>query len=420
MNFKKPSLVVQIFICMVLGIVIGYIFNNSETAEDAKIIATRFQLLSDLFLRLIKMIIVPLVFSLLVVGIAKAGDFKVVGRLGIKTLVYFTSAALIALVMGLVIVNVFEPGKSESFSTISQLAAPTVKPKPFNAKDFITNIFPENIIDEMSKNHILPIIVFALFFAVAAASLKKKGEIVIEFFDSISHIMLKVANYVMNLAPLAVFGAVGAVITLNGLGILKAYSVLITCFFGGLLFFVFVVLLGICTLFKINFFKLVSHVKEPILLAFSTASSEAAMPKTIEGLERFGCKNKIVSFVLPLGYSFNLDGSIMYMTFATMTLAQVYHVDLTLGQQITMLLMLMVTSKGMAGVPRASLIVIAGMLETFNIPIEALTLLVAVDWLLDMGRSATNVVGNAVATAVISKWEGELGEPNEQVDSLKL
>ncbi len=422
MKFKKPSLVLQIFICMILGIVVGYFIHDSSDATSAKEVALKFQLLSDLFLRLIKMIIVPLVFSLLVVGIARAGDFKVVGRLGVKTLVYFTSAALIALVMGLLIVNIFEPGKSESFSMVSSMSAPTVAPKPFNAKDFITNIIPENIVDEMSKNHILPIIVFAMFFAVAAASLKKKGEIVIEFFDSVSHIMLKVAKYVMNLAPLAVFGAVAAVITINGLGILKAYSVLIACFFGGLLFFVFVILFGICTFLKINFFKLLSHVKEPVLLAFSTASSEAAMPKTIEGLERFGCKNKIVSFVLPLGYSFNLDGSIMYMTFATMTLAQVYHVDLTLGQQITMLLMLMVTSKGMAGVPRASLIVIAGMLENFNIPVEALTLLIAVDWLLDMGRSATNVIGNAVATVVVSKWEGELVEPNKEldVDHLKL
>ena len=423
MKLARPSLVVQIFIGMFLGITIGYFcwnhaFNgldvktlSKEQAEpllkEANRLAGYFQIISDIFLRLIKMLIVPLVFSLLIVGIAKAGDFKVVGRLGAKTLVYFTSAALLALTIGLLIVNFFEPGKTGEFDTSSIAAAPiTIQPKPFNAKDFISNIFPENIIDEMAKNHILPIIVFALFFAIATAAIGKKGELVIEFFDSVGHIMLKVANYVMKLAPLAVFGAIAAVVTLHGLAVLKGYSVLILCFFGGLAFFIFVILFGICSICKINFFKLLKCVKEPVLLAFSTSSSEAALPKTIEALERFGCKNKIVSFVLPLGYSFNLDGSIMYMTFATMTLAQIYHIPLTTGNQITMLLMLMVTSKGMAGVPRASLIVIAGMLETFNIPIEGLTILLAIDWLFDMGRSATNVIGNAVATVVVSKWEG--------------
>jgi Na+/H+-dicarboxylate symporter len=210
----------------------------------------------------------------------------------------------------------------------------------------------------------------------------------------------------MKLAPLAVFGAISAVIATRGLDVLGGYLKIIACFFGGLIFFVFVVLLLICLTLRINFKKLFDHVKEPMILAFSTASSEAAMPKTILGLERFGCPPNIVSFVLPLGYSFNLDGSIMYMTFATVSIAQAYGISLTLSQQITMMLILLVTSKGMAGVPRASLVVIAGMLHTFNIPAEGLTLILAVDWLLDMGRSATNVMGNAVATAVVSKWEG--------------
>jgi len=209
----------------------------------------------------------------------------------------------------------------------------------------------------------------------------------------------------MKLAPLAVFAAMSSVIALKGLGILHGYMKIILCFFGGLLFFVFVILFLICLLFKIDFRKLFDHMKEPMLLAFSTASSEAAMPKTILGLERFGCPPKIVSFVLPLGYSFNLDGSIMYMTFATVSIAQAYGIHLGAGQQITMMLILLITSKGMAGVPRASLVVIAGMLQTFSIPQEGITLLLAIDWLLDMGRSATNVMGNAVATAVVTKWE---------------
>lgn len=438
MKFKAPSLVVQIFVGMLLGIGAGYycwnsVFGGVDVSElgltqemrtalqdRAQQIGDRFQLLSDIFLRLIKMIITPLVFSLLLVGIAKAGDFKVVGRLGLKTILYFTFAALIALSIGLVIVNIFEPGAAMDLQKASTKVI--VQPKPFNAKDFISNIFPESVVEEMTKNHILPIIVFVLFFAIATASIGQKGKIVIEFFDSVGHVMLKVTNYVMKFAPFAVFGAMGAIITTKGLAILTGYLSLIACFFGGLLFFVFVVLAGICLVMRINFFKLLSYIKEPALIAFSTSSSEAAMPKTIEALERFGCGNRIISFVLPLGYSFNLDGSIMYSTFATMAIAQAYGMPLTLGNQISMMLMLMVTSKGMAGVPRASLVVIAGMLDTFHIPVEGLTLLLAIDWLLDMGRSATNVVGNAVATAVVSKWEGELHEPVKErdIDHVKL
>ena len=348
------------------------------------------------------MIIAPLVFSLLLTGIAKAGDFKTVGRIGLKTLIYFTSATIIALFLGLIIVNIFEPGK---VLQMHALVASPVQAKEFNGLEFIQHIFPESVVDAMAHNQILPIIIFVLFFGVAVSSLHERGKIIVDFFDAVAHAMLRITAYVMKLAPLAVFGAMSSVIALKGLGILHGYMKIILCFFGGLLFFVFVVLFLICLLFRINFKNLFNHVKEPMLLAFSTASSEAAMPKTILALERFGCPPKIVSFVLPLGYSFNLDGSIMYMTFATMSIAQAYGIDLSMGQQITMMLILLITSKGMAGVPRASLVVIAGMLQTFNIPQEGLTLLLAIDWLLDMGRSATNVMGNAVATAVVSKWE---------------
>ena len=435
---KKNVLIISILIAMLLGVLTGTIINRKYTSGFAEIkqqtttyysslpekqqqfiakqidrdekqqkkeTSSPFSLLSDIFLRLIKMIIAPLVLSVLIVGVAKIGDFKTVGRMGIKTLVYFTCATLIALSIGLVIVNVFEPGKKIHIDMPEAGIDNGVKVQPQTAKNFISHIIPESVIDSMAHNEILPIVVFAIFFGVAAASLGNKGKIIIEFIDAVSHAMFKVTNYVMKAAPIGVFGAVTAVVIQQGPGVLKSYAYLITCFYGGLLFFVFVVLMGICTLFKINFFKLFSYIKEPVLLAFSTASSEAAMPKTIERLEDFGLRNRTVSFVLPLGYSFNLDGSIMYMTFATLFIAQMYGIDIAFADQIKMMLILLVTSKGMAGVPRASLVVIAGMLSMFHIPTEGLLLLLAVDQLLDMGRSATNVVGNAVASAIVDKWE---------------
>jgi Na+/H+-dicarboxylate symporter len=435
---KKNALIFSILIAMLLGVLVGAVINKNYTSTFADIkqntvsansslpqkqqqflakqidkdeklqkkeASSPFSLLSDIFLRLIKMIIAPLVFSVLVVGVAKIGDFKTVGRMGIKTLVYFTTATLIALSIGLVIVNVFEPGKKIHIDMPEAGADSGVKTQAQTAKNFIAHIIPESVIDSMAHNEILPIVVFALFFGVASASLGNKGKIIIEFIDAVSHAMFKVTNYVMKAAPVGVFGAVTAVVIQQGPGVLKSYAYLIACFYGGLLFFVFVVLMGICTIFKINFFKLFSFIKEPVLLAFSTASSEAAMPKTIERLEDFGLRNRTVSFVLPLGYSFNLDGSIMYMTFATMFIAQMYGIDVSFADQIKMMLILLVTSKGMAGVPRASLVVIAGMLSMFHIPTEGLLLLLAVDQLLDMGRSATNVVGNAVASAIVDKWE---------------
>ena len=402
---KKISLTTQIIIGLVLGIILGGWYREMwPDMANITPFADNMHLLSDIFLRLIKMIIAPLVFSILLTGIAKVGDFNSVGRIGLKTMIYFTSATIIALLMGLLIVNIFEPGKALH---LHAEVSTSIGAKEFNAKEFVQHIFPESIIDVMAKNQILPIIIFVLFFGIAVASLNEKGKVIVEFFDAVSHAMLKVTSYVMKLAPLAVFGSMSAIIASKGLGILSGYVQIIACFFGGLIVFVFGILFLVCYLFKINFVKLFNHVKEPMLLAFSTASSEAAMPKTILALERFGCPPRIVSFVLPLGYSFNLDGSIMYMTFATMSIAQAYNVPISVSQQITMMLILLVTSKGMAGVPRASLVVIASMLQTFNIPQEGLALLLAIDWLLDMGRSATNVMGNAVATAVVSKWEGE-------------
>ena len=441
---KKNRLITIIIISMILGIILGYSINKSLTNNNPKIeqsyikqiskgnkevekklvtivskmekdhlkqakkkVASNYSILSDIFLRLIKMIIAPLVLSVLVMGVAKVGDFKSVGRIGAKTIIYFTFATLLALGLGLVIVNLFEPGHKIVLEMPDSNADSGVKANAQDAKNFVSHVVPDSIIRVMAENEILPIVIFALFFGIAAASIGEQGKPMIRAMDSLSHIMFKVTHFVMNFAPIGVFGAITAVVIQQGLDVLSGYAYLMACFFGGLLFFVFGVLFSICLVLRINFFSLLSHVKEPILLAFSTASSESAMPKTIEQLEKFGISNRIVSFVLPLGYSFNLDGSIMYMTFATVFIAQAYGIDMTMADQIQMMLILLITSKGMAGVPRASLVVIAGMLSMFHIPGEGLLLLLAVDQILDMGRSATNVVGNAVASAVVAKWEGE-------------
>lgn len=382
-------------------------FEEKKFSEYKKQVASNYSILSDIFLHLIKMIISPLVLAVLVIGVAKVGDFKSVGRIGLKTLIYFTSATLIALVLGLVIVNVFEPGKVLHLEKPDVGAESGIKASGQTSKNFIDHVIPESIIRAMAANDVLPIVVFSLFFGIATAATGEAGKPIIKAFDSLSHVMFKVTNYVMSFAPLGVFGAITAVVIQQGLGVLSGYKNLILCFFGGLLFFIFIVLFIICLIFRINYFRLLKDIKEPILLAFSTASSESAMPKTIEALEKHGISNRIVSFVLPLGYSFNLDGSIMYMTFATVFIAQSYGIDISTGDQIRMMLILLITSKGMAGVPRASLVVIAGMLTMFKIPVEGLLLLLAVDQFLDMGRSATNVVGNAVASAVVARLEGE-------------
>lgn len=405
----KINLTARIFIGMLLGILAGHFYR--ELNPDPSLFnafADKIQILSDIFLRLIKMIIAPLVFSTLVYGVAKVGDFKSVGRIGIKTILYFQFATLLALSLGLVLVNVFEPGHVMQLPLPAADASSGISNKAPAWREFITHVIPKSVVDAMANNEILPIVVFSLFFGIAAASLGDRAKSVVSAMDAVGHIMFKVTNYVMQFAPFGVFGAIAAVVAKQGLGIIGGYLYLIACFYFGLLFFGLVILGLICFVLKIPFLKLLSHIREPMLLAFSTASSESAFPKTVEALEKYGCSNRIISFVLPLGYSFNLDGSIMYMTFATVFIAQAYGINLSLQQEITMMLMLLVTSKGMAGVPRASLVVIAGMLSAFNIPEAGLLLLLGIDQLLDMGRSATNVIGNAVATAVVSKWEKEL------------
>lgn len=407
-TMTRVNLTAQIFIGMLLGILLGHWYHVTHDAAGWEWFASRVSILSDIFLRLIKMIIAPLVFATLVVGVAKVGDFKSVGRIGLKTILYFQFATILALTLGLLLVNLFEPGKVMQLTLPEQTQQSGVSAKSFDPREFITHVIPKSVVESMADNDILPIVVFSLFFGIGAASLGDKAKPLINGIDALSHIMFKVTNYVMKFAPIGVFGAIAAVVAKQGLSVISGYLYLILTFYGGLLFFGFVILGLICYSLKIPFVKLLQHIKEPALLAFSTASSEAAFPKTIEALEKYGCSNRIISFVLPIGYSFNLDGSIMYMAFATQFIAQAYGMELNTQQQITMLLILLVTSKGMAGVPRASLVVIAAMLGSFNIPEAGLLLILGIDQILDMGRSATNVLGNAVATAVVSKWEKEL------------
>ncbi|OSZ78696.1 dicarboxylate/amino acid:cation symporter [Chitinophagaceae bacterium IBVUCB1] len=375
-------------------------------ARDKKL--EPFSLLADIFLRLIKMIVAPLVFTTLVVGVARLGDLQSVGRIGGKTLLWFFSASFVSLLLGMMLVNFFKPGLAMNLPLPDAGIDTGIKKAALTLKDFLHHVFPSSVIDAMAKNEILQIVVFSLFFGVATAAIGEKGEVVIKAMDAIAHVILKVTGYVMNFAPLAVFGAMTAIIAKQGLGILTTYSIFIGEFYFGLLVLWLVLILAGGVFLKGRVLTLIKRVKEPIILAFSTSSSEAAFPKTMLELERFGCKNRIVSFVLPLGYSFNLDGSMMYMTFASLFIAQSYGIHLDFATQMSMLMVLMLTSKGIAGVPRASLVVIAGTLATFNIPEAGLALLLGIDPLLDMGRSATNVVGNSVATAVVSKWEGDL------------
>jgi Na+/H+-dicarboxylate symporter len=406
----KLNITWKIFIGMTLGIIVGYILNKTyqDNPDSLNSASTYLNLLSKIFLRMIKMIIGPLIFSILTVGIAKLGDFKLVGRIGAKTLGYFYFATLLSLLTGLIAVNILRPGRMMQIPLPTAGADTGIEVKKMTMENFITHLFPQSFFEALATNEILQIVVFSVFFGIATAAIGDHGKIIIKGLDAVSEVMFKIVSYVMGFAPYGVFGAVAAVIAQKGLGILGGYLYLIVCFFATLAFFILVVLPAICLVAKVPYWKLLSYVKDALFLSFSTASSEASMPLQIEQLKKFGVSERIVSFVLPLGYSFNLDGSMMYMTFAVGFIAQAYGIELTLTQQVTMMLTLLVTSKGIAGVPRASLVVIAGTMSMFDLPAEGLILLFAVDWLLDMGRSATSVAGNAVATAVVAKWEGEL------------
>lgn len=404
----KNKLTLYIFIALILGILSGWLCNINASNSFVIGFVDYVPLMSDIFLNLVKMIIAPLVFSTLVVGVAKLGDISAVGRIGGKTLLWFLSATFVSLFLGMILVNLFQPGRMMELTLPPENASTGLEHTALSVKEFLKHVFPKSIIDAMAKNEILQIIVFALFFGIGAAAVGPKADGVVKAMDSLAHIMLKVTGFVMNFAPFAVYGALTAVIAKQGAGVLVNYGIFIFEFYASLLILWAIILLAGFAVIRQKIVSLVKHIIDPVILAYTTSSSEAALPQTIHQLEKFGCSNKIVSFVLPLGYSFNLDGSMMYMTFASLFIAQSYGIDLSIEQQITMLLVLMLTSKGIAGVPRASLVVIAGTLSMFNIPEAGLLLLMGIDPILDMGRSATNVVGNSVATAVVSKWEGEL------------
>jgi Na+/H+-dicarboxylate symporter len=413
----NKNFTLYILAAMVLGIVVGcIIFYRIPDAAVHQQWADNFKIVTDVFLRLIKMIIAPLVFATLVAGIAHFGDTSALGRVGLKTMGWFLAASLLSLTLGAVIVTLLQPGVGLHLPLPPIDASSGIKTSEFTLKDFITHLVPKSIIEAMANNEILQIVIFSIFFGVSVAALGEAGKPLANLAELVSQAMLKLTGYVMSVAPLAVFAAVAAVIATKGLGVLVTYGAFIGGFYLAL-GVLWALLLGAgFAVVGPRIGNLIKRIREPTILAFSTASSEAAYPKTMEQLEKFGVSRKISSFVLPLGYSFNLDGSMMYCTFATLFIAQAYGIHLNLTQIATMLLLLMVTSKGMAGVPRASLVVIAATLSFFKIPEGGILLILAVDHFLDMGRSATNVIGNSVATAVVAKWEGELGE--EQVEGV--
>jgi len=407
---KGNRLTFYIIASMVLGVLAGYLVYNNAAPDFKDSFSKNVKLLSTIFIRLVQMIIAPLVFTTLVVGIAKLGDLKTVGRVGGKALLWFITASLASLLLGMVLVNYFEPGR---YIDLSQRDAEGLtdlvgKTQSFSLQNFVEHIIPRSVFEAMATNEILQLVVFSIFFGVAAAAIGEYTKPLIKALEIASHIILKMVNYVMNFAPIGVFGAIAAVVASKGLGIFNFYLNYFLYFIIGIAI-LWLLLLSVGYLILGNRMKeLLRRIGGPLLIAFSTTSSEAVFPKLTEELERFGCRNRIVAFVLPLGYSFNLDGSMMYMTFASLAIAQAYGIDLSLGTQLTMLLVLMLTSKGIAGVPRASLVVVLATCAMFNIPPEGVALILPIDHFCDMFRTATNVVGNALATSVVSKWEGEL------------
>jgi Na+/H+-dicarboxylate symporter len=401
---------------MVLGILVGWIVNQTLPAAEAKTVADNLSIITDVFLRLIKMIIAPLVFSTLVAGIAHMGDASEIGRVGIKTMGWFIIASIVSLTIGLVMVQILQPGATLQLALPAAAdAGSAVDTSKFSLREFVTHLVPSSIFDAMARNEILQIVVFSVLVGTAVSALDDKAPQVLQLVEQVASIMLKVTGYVMKTAPLAIFAALAASIAEQGIEILGTYAAFIGGFYLSL-GILWALLIGALLLFVgRRGLQLVGQIRQPTLLAFSVASSEAAYPRTLEELQKWGVSRKVASFVLPLGYSFNLDGSMMYCTFAVLFIAQVYGIELTLVQQVTMLALLMVTSKGMAGVPRASLVVIAATLTFFDLPEAGLLLILAVDHLLDMGRSATNVVGNSVAAAVVAKWENQIEAPEPQV-----
>ncbi|PZO68875.1 MAG: dicarboxylate/amino acid:cation symporter [Pelagerythrobacter marensis] len=407
-------LTLYILLGMVLGVAVGQILNTSLAPEVIQQnVAPWLKLLSDIFLNLIKMLVAPLVLSTIVVGIAHMGDSAALGRIGVRALAWFITASLISIGLGLLMVNLFQPGIGAPIPDAAAASSAVGEVKELKATEFILSVFPKNAFEAMATNNILQILVFSIFAGVALSAIGEKGAALVRGADALAEMMLQVTGYVMRYAPIAVFGAIANVVAASGLGILATYVELLIEFYLSLVI-LWIILLGVGALFLHGrIWSLIRYIRQPIMIAFSTASSEAALPKLFEQLDRFGIPRRISGFMLPLGYSFNLDGSMMYMSFATIFIAQAYGIDLSIGTQIMILLTLMISSKGIAAVPRASLVVITGTLAMFGLPVEGVAIILAIDQFLDMGRTATNVVGNAVATSVITKWEGmlEVEEP---------
>lgn len=409
----QNKLFIAILIALTLGVIIGGIV-HTQYPDYAEGFAKNIKLLGTIFIRLVQMIIAPLVFTTLVVGIAKMSDLSMIGRVGTKAMGWFISASFVSLLIGLVLVNWLEPGHVTKLpiQDVSSAEELLKSSKEFSLEDFVKHIIPKSVFEAFAGNEVLQIVVFSVMFGIALANLGEEYSApVIKIFDVISHAILKMVGYIMWFAPLGVLGAIAAVVATNGFDIFKVYAVYLRDF----LFALVVLWLALCLvgyfILGNRLFDLLKRIKEPLLIAFSTTSSEAVFPKLVEELENFGCNKRIVSFILPLGYSFNLDGSMIYMTFASIFIAQIYGIEMTLAKQFWMLVTLMLTSKGIAGVPRASLVIIVATGSMFGIPPEGIALILPIDHFCDMGRSMTNVLGNALATSAVSKWEGQLSEP---------
>jgi Na+/H+-dicarboxylate symporter len=409
----RSKLTILILVAAALGVVAGHVAH--ETATDAATSATiagYFGVFADIFLRLIKMIIAPLVFATVVAGIAGSGDSKTVGRIGLKALAWFISASLVSLLLGMLLANAFQPGANLKLPLPEAGLSTNLKTGSLSFKEFIVHVFPRSFFEAMAGNEILQILVFSVFFGIALTALGgKRAATVVAFVSELGHAMLKVTEYVMLAAPLGVFGAVAAAITTQGIGVLATYGKFIGTFYLSLAILWAVLIAAGFAFLGPRVFALMASVREPMLIAFTTASSEAAYPKLMERLEGFGVDERVTALTLPLGYSFNLDGSMIYQAFAALFIAQAYGIEMSFGQQVTLLLVMMLSSKGVAGVPRASLVVVAAVLPMFGLPEAGLLLIMGIDQFLDMGRTATNVVGNSIATAVVAKWEGALGPP---------
>ena len=401
---RVPSTTTQIFIGLLLGIAIGFVWPTYGVAIKP---------IADTFLRMIKMIIAPLLFSTLVVGIAGTGDLKAMGRIGLKAIIYFEIATTIALFLGLGLVNGFQPGAGLPAIQGGDIAALAVKPQ--TGWEILVHLFPTSVIDAMARGDILQLVVFSIFFGIAVAALGKKGEPIVDVLESTAQAMFKFTGYVMLFAPLGVMAAIAATVGAMGLKVLLPLGKLVLLMYGGLLVFALIILGVVSRLIRVPFFTFVRAIREPFLIAFTTSSSEAALPKALEIMERFGCPKNIVGLVLPTGYSFNLDGTTLYLSLASVFVAQLFQVPMTLGQQLIMMLTLMLTSKGVAGVPRAALVVLTATLTQFGLPLQGAAILLGIDQIMDMGRTAVNVMGNCIATAVVARWEGVFDDQQMKV-----